>query len=61
MQTYGTLGEPGDKCETFSFGDEEIMYIKIYSDLNDIEGLEFTGNRGTVWTMRANGEEFEQF
>ena len=33
------------------------MYIEIYSDTNDIEGLVIYGNKGAVWTMRANGDK----
>ncbi len=33
------------------------MYITVYSDTNDIEGLVFEGDKGTIWTMRANGDK----
>ena len=32
------------------------MYITMYSDSNDIEGLIFEGHEGGKWTMRANGD-----
>ena len=31
------------------------MYVEIFSDSNDIEGMILTGHLGTIWTMRANG------
>ena len=57
VQTYGTLdtSSSDNKCEEFDI-DEEIMYIEIYSDTNDIEGLVIYGDKGAVWTMRANGD-----
>ena len=57
LQTYGTLDSSNslNKCEEFDI-DEEIMFIEIYSDKNDVEGLVFYGNKGAVWTMRANGD-----
>ena len=45
LQTYGTLdpSNPDNKCEEFDI-DEEIMFIEIYSDKNDVEGLVFYGD-----------------
>ena len=61
-QTFGTMdslstdSNPDDFCET-KYITEEILYVKIYSDSNDMEGFEILGHLGTVWTMRANGAD----
>ena len=31
------------------------MYVTVYSDSNDIEGLVLEGHLGTEYVMRANG------
>jgi len=61
-QSYGTLVDPvsyltdneNHFCEYFDIL-EEIMYIEIYSDSNDCEGMVLFGHEGTVYSMRANG------
>ena len=35
--------------------------MTIYADSNDVEGLVFEGNGGSVWTMRANGATNSRF
>ena len=37
--------------------DEELMYVSIYSDINDAEGIVFKSWLGTEYSYRANGEE----
>ena len=54
-QQYGTLDSPGDTCEEVII-DEEIMYVEIFSDSNDVEGMILTGHLGTIYTLRANGK-----
>lgn len=34
---------------------EELMYLRIYSDSNDVEGIVWWGEQGTEWVSRANG------
>lgn len=34
---------------------EELMYNRIFSDSNDVEGIIWWGNGGTQWDSRANG------
>ena len=34
---------------------DELMFMTIYSDWNDVEGMIFEGNTGTEYIMRANG------
>lgn len=36
---------------------EELMYLTIFADNNDVEGITWTGNFGTEWVSRANGQE----
>ena len=35
---------------------EELMFVKIYADSNDAEGIVWWGHQGTEWVSRANGE-----
>ena len=35
---------------------EELMWLKIYADSNDAEGIIWWGHLGTEWISRANGE-----
>ena len=35
---------------------EELMYLRIYSDQNDVEGIVWWGDQGTKWELRANGD-----
>ena len=43
-------------CDTFDMSMEELMYLIIYADSNDAEGMTWTGDKGTTWIARANGE-----
>jgi hypothetical protein len=47
--------DPDTFCETFSMGLEELMYLTLYSDVNDVEGMIWEGNFGSNWIGRANG------
>ena len=42
-------------CETFNMGLEELMWLTLYSDTNDVEGMIWEGNFGSSWIARANG------
>lgn len=53
--------DPDTKCDTRDVSLEELMYFTIYSDRNDIEGIVFEGNKGTSWSLRANGALSERF
>lgn len=56
-QVFGTL-QPGGNPLTQCFDvpiTEEIMYVTIYSDFNDVEGIVMEGHNGTEYVMRANG------
>ena len=48
---------PGNECITVPIT-SEIMYLTVYSDLNDIEGLIFEGYDTTKWTLSGNGLDF---
>ena len=51
-------GGPLEKCEGADLSiDEELMYVSIYSDINDAEGIVFKSWLGTEYSYRANGEE----
>ena len=56
-QTFGFMDLPGNECITVPIT-SEIMYLTVYSDLNDIEGLIFEGYDTTKWTLRGNGLDF---
>ena len=43
-------------CEAFNMDLEELMYLTLYSDTNDVEGMIWEGNLGSSWIGRANGE-----
>lgn len=48
-----------DRCEGSEIViEEELMYVTIYSDENDAEGIVFEGYLGTEYSYRANGKEF---
>ncbi len=53
--------DPETVCESVDVSQEELMYVSIFSDENDIEGLMIEGNKGTNFTMRANGEISDRF
>ena len=42
-------------CEAFSMGLEELMWLTIYFDNNDAEGMVWEGHLGSIWASRANG------
>ena len=55
---FGTMhsGDPFEKCEGADISiDEELMYVSIYSDINDAEGIIFESWKGTEYVYRANG------
>ena len=54
-QVYGVLDLPGDDCYSHDFGTEELMLFLIYIDSNDVEGFTWTGNGGTEWLSKADG------
>ena len=31
------------------------MYLQVFADKNDVEGIEWTGRNGQKWVSRANG------
>ncbi len=48
--------EQASFCETYYIdNNEELMFVQIYADDNDVEGFIWEGNFGTEWVMRANG------
>lgn len=60
---YGTVVDPGEfffTCETVDMSNDELMFVTIFADDNDVEGFIWEGYSGTTWTMRANGEENER-
>ena len=61
-RVFGTVddNEFGTICNTVDTSNEELMFVTIFADLNDVEGMIWEGNFGTTWTMRANGEENER-
>ena len=60
-QTFGTMDnyaiDDDTYCEVHDVSNEELMYLTIYADYNDMEGFVWEGNQGTTWTSRANGED----
>lgn len=47
-----------EKCEGADISiDEELMFVSIYSDINDAEGIIFESWKGTEYAYRANGQE----
>ena len=56
FQTFGTMDQPGDNCFQVSIT-EEIMFLTVYSDINDSEGFVFEDYTGTEFEFRANGNE----
>ena len=43
-------------CEYHDMHGEELMYVEIFADMNDVEGIVWWGNKGTEWVSRANGQ-----
>jgi len=43
-------------CEAQDMSMEELMFLTIYADRNDAEGIVWEGDAGTIWTSRANGD-----
>ena len=59
-QDFGVMPTPGglNKCVGADIViSEELMYVTIYSDINDAEGIVFEGYKGTEYSYRANGNE----
>ena len=57
---FGTMykGDLLEKCTGAEISiDEELMYVSIYSDINDAEGIVFESWLGTEYSYRANGNE----
>ena len=52
---YGVLNDQEDDCYSQDFGTEELMFLLIYFDSNDVEGMNWTGNGGTEWKSKADG------
>ena len=50
--------EDDTQCEYHDMSNEELMYLSIYSDSNDVEGIVWWGHLGTEWISRANGDSF---
>ena len=48
------MDSSGNECVYIAIT-SEIMYLTVYSDINDIEGLVFEGYDTTQWNFRANG------
>lgn len=42
-------------CMAHDMSMEELMYLIIYADSNDAEGITWIGSEGTEWISRANG------
>ena len=42
-------------CESHDMSKEELMWVTIYIDKNDVEGLLWEGDKGTEWLSHANG------
>lgn len=47
--------DPDTVCETQDMSMEELMWLTIFADSNDAEGIIWEGHLGSVWTSRANG------
>jgi len=56
-QQFGTMDgtDPDTICETQDMSLEELMFLTIYADWNDAEGIVWEGSLGSIWTSRANG------
>ena len=48
--------EDNTQCTYHDMENEELMFVKIYADSNDAEGIVWWGHLGTEWISRANGE-----
>ena len=57
-QQFGTMdGVDFDTiCIEHDMSAEELMYNRIFSDTNDVEGIIWWGNGGSQWNSRANGD-----
>lgn len=57
QQTFGTVnGTDSDtQCTTLDMSQGELMFLTIFADWNDVEGMIFEDNFGSEFTMRANG------
>lgn len=47
--------DPDTFCEAHDMSLEELMWLTIYADSNDAEGIVWEGNFGSTWVSRANG------
>ena len=47
--------DPNTFCETHNIGQEELMWMTIYFDSNDAEGIVWEGEKGSKWISHANG------
>lgn len=47
--------DPDTFCETQDMSMEELMWLTIFADSNDAEGIIWEGHLGTEWISRANG------
>lgn len=47
--------EEETQCEYHDMTLEELMYVEIYADSNDAEGIVWWGHKDTEWVSRANG------
>lgn len=47
--------DPDTYCEAHDMSMEELMYLTIFADSNDAEGIVWEGNFGSTWVSRANG------
>ena len=56
-QQFGTMDgtDPDTYCEAHDMSMEELMYLTIFADSNDAEGIVWEGNFGSTWVSRANG------
>ena len=58
--TYNQVNNTSDDdlfCETVYLNTEEIRYLQLYSDSNDVEGMIWTGHLGTVWEFVGDGND----
>lgn len=46
--------DPGMNCETIPLGDEEVTSIQVYRDASDVDGMVWTGAKGSQWSFRAD-------
>ena len=54
-QSFGQMDDGSFTCVTHDMSAEELMWLTLYSDPDDVEGIVWEGNLGSTWTSRANG------